>query len=194
MACNTKLLTVLLTGLLTKAADAADAVGGLGQAFDRGDGTPFDVTRQGHARQPWFAVDKHRAASTGAEITATLHAKLTDMVAQNVKQNRIARGEDLDCAVVDLCVPDGLRCLGEHWDSSFADHLRTAPWSCLHPLRIGLRRYASSSLPSVVLNRSSSSSMAFRSTKPWWTRMARFRIKSFTWASNALSSSRSLQA
>ena len=136
------------------------------KAFDGGDGTPLDVACQGHAGQTGLTVNEHRAAPTGAEIAASLHAQLTDVVTEHVEQNRIARRQHLDRAVVHLCLPDGLRCLGEHWDSSFADHLRTAPWSCLHPLRIGLRRYASSSPALRFRKRSSSNSMALRSTNP----------------------------
>ena len=59
------------------------------KAFDGGDGTPLDVACQGHAGQTGLTVNEHRAAPTGAEIAASLHAKLADVVAEDIKQNRV---------------------------------------------------------------------------------------------------------
>ena len=71
------------------------------EAFDGGDGTPRR-RRQGHAGQTGLTVNEHRAAPTGAKIAASLDAQLTDIVPEDVEQNRIARRQHLNRAVVHL--------------------------------------------------------------------------------------------
>jgi len=166
----------------------------ISKAFNGGDGAPLDVSCERHARKAGLAVNEHRTASTGTKIAPTLDAELTHIVAENIEQDRIAWCQHLNRAVVDLGLPNGLRCLRQHWDPCFADHLRTGPWSCLHPLRIGLMRYDSSSLLTRVRRRCSSNSIAFRSTSPWCTRMVRLRMSWLICASSSLRLSKSLHA
>jgi hypothetical protein len=82
------------------------------EAFDRGDGSAFNVPSERHAREPRLTVDEDRATAAGAQIASALDAELPDIVAQHIEKNGVARSQHLDAAVVHLCTPDGVGCLG----------------------------------------------------------------------------------
>lgn len=132
--------TTLRAPMFCKAGLDGRQMMAFGEAFDRGDGSAFDVTRERHAREPRLSVNEDRATAARAQIASALDAQLPDVVTQDIQKNCVAGSQYFDAAVVDLSTPNGVRCLRQHGDACFTDHHLTAPWSCLHPLRIGLMR------------------------------------------------------